>query len=219
MPSLIAYTKAQLVERVTKHLVSDFPGQDWKISSNEMLLYIDQSLAFTVVGQMYAMAKVEGNLATPEGWLTTYNVASPSVDTPSGYWYVTLPQPPVSLPLGYSINRVYAAEAGSGQSMDFFPIKAKRVGYRKYMPMPTGGRYWVDGSKLWLAANDGGSLNQYTFYVNMIKTRTESMSETMNLPDDAIEIIFQMTVKTILQRYAIPQDTVLDNLPPGNKAS
>ena len=85
--------------------------------------------------------------------------------------------------------------------------------------MPTGGRYWVDGSKLWLAANDGGSLNQYTFYVNMIKTRTESMSETMNLPDDAIEIIFQMTVKTILQRYAIPQDTVLDNLPPGNKAS
>lgn len=219
MASLIAYTKQQLIERVTKHLVGDFPGQDWKISDNEMLLYIDQSLAYILIGQVYANAKVEGNLAMPEAWLTTYNVSTPSQDIPSGYWYVTLPQPPVSLPLGYSINRVYAAEAGSGQSVDFLPIKAKRVGYRKYMPLPSGGRYWVDGSKLWLAMSDGSSLFTYTFYVNMAKTRTESLSETMNLPDDAIESIFQSTVKTILQRYQIPQDTVLDNLPPGNKTN
>lgn len=87
------------------------------------------------------------------------------------------------------------------------------------MPLPSGGRYWVDGSKLWLAMSDGSSLFTYTFYVNMAKTRTESLSETMNLPDDAIESIFQSTVKTILQRYQIPQDTVLDNLPPGNKTN
>src|SRR5689334_19873367 len=145
MASLIAYTKAQLIERIKKHLAGDFPGQDFKITDNEVLLYIDQSLAFTLIGQVYANAKIEGNLALPEAWLTTYNVGSPSMDSPSGYWYCTLPQPPVSLPLGYSINRVYAAQAGSGQSMDFFLIKAKRVGYRKYMPMPSGGRTWVDG--------------------------------------------------------------------------
>lgn len=219
MASLIAYTKAQLCERIEKHLNSDFPGQDWKITRNEMILYIDQSLAFTLIGQVYANAKVEGNLAVPEAWLTTYNVSTPSQDAPSGFWFLTLPQPPVSLPLGYSINRVYAAQAGSGQSFDFLPIKAKRVGYRKYMPFPSGGRYWVDGSKLWLAMSDGGSLGSYTFYVNMAKTRTESATETMNLPDDAIEAIFQATIKTILQRYQIPQDVVEDNLPAGNKTS
>lgn len=219
MASLVLYTKQMLVERLTKHLVSDFPGQDWKISDQEMMLYIDQSLAYIMVGQVYANAKVEGNLAVGEAWLTTYTLSTLAQDTPSGYWYSTLPQPPVNLPLGYSINRVYAAEAGSGQSQDFLPIKAKRVGYRKYMPMPTGARYWVTGSKIWMTMNDGSSLNSYTVYVEMVKTRTESLTETLNLPDDAIEAIFQSTVKTILQRYSIPQDTVLDNLPPGNKTS
>lgn len=219
MASLIAYTKLSLIQRIEKHLNSDFPGNDWKISQNEMLLYIDQSLAYTMVGQTYALAKIEGSMAVPEAWLVNYNVSTPSQDVPSGYWYVTLPQPPVSLPLGYSINRVYAAEAGSGQSMDFLPIKAKRVGYRKYMPMPGGGRYWVDGSKMWLASSDGSSLNSYTFYVNMVCTRTQDINETMNLPDDAIEAIFQSVLKTVLSRYSIPQDQVLDNLPPGNKAS
>lgn len=219
MASLVSYTKGSLVERIEKHLESDFPGADFKLTPREILLYIDQSLAFTLVGQVYQMAKVEGNIALPEGWLTTYNVSTPTVDAPSGYWFCTLPQPPVSLPLGYSINRVYTAIAGSGQSFDFFAIKAKRVGIRKYMPLPTGARYWVTGTKLWLAASDGSSLSSFTIYVEMAKTRTESMNETMNLPDDAIEAIFQDTIKTISQRFSLPQDQVLDNLPQGNKAS
>lgn len=219
MASLIPYTKSQLVERITKHLVGDFAGQDFKITPNEVLLYIDQALAFTLIGQVYNNAKVEGNIAVPESWLTIYTLSTLTQDTPSGYWYSTLPQPPVSLPLGYSISRVYAAETGSGQSMDFLPIKQKRVSYRKMLPFPSGARYWVTGSEIWMAMNDGSSLFQYTVYVEMAKTRTESMDETMNLPDDAIEAIFQSAVKTILQRYAIPQDQILDNLPPGNKTS
>lgn len=215
MASLISYTKLQLIQRIKQHIADGFPNDDFSVSDNETLLYIDQALAYILVGQVYANAKVEGNIAMPEAWLTTYNVSTPSLDTPSGYWYCTLPQPPVSLPLGYSINRVYAAQAGSGQSMDFFLIKAKRVGYRRYMPMPTGGRAWVDGSKLWLAANDGSSLSGYTFYVNMAKTRTENINETMNLPDDAIEVIFQNVVAKLIQRIQTPRDIVKDFQPEG----
>lgn len=219
MASLIPYTKKMLVERIRRHIANGWPTSSFTASENEVLLYIDEALAPTVIGQVYAGAKVEGNLIVPEGWLTTYNVSTPVQDSPSGYWYCTLPQPPVSLPLGYSINRVYVAQAGSGQSMDFFLIEAKRVGMRKYMPMPSGGRCWVDGSKLWLAANDGSMLSQYTFYVNMIKTRTESMTETMNLPDDAIKLIFDTVVGRLVQRMQLPKDIVLDDLPSGNKSS
>jgi hypothetical protein len=219
MASLIAYTKQSLIERIRRHVANDFPASSFSTSENEVLLYIDQALAFLMVGQTYQMAKVEGNLAVPEGWLTTYNVSIPSVDIPSGYWYCTLPQPPVSLPLGYSINRVYAAQAGSGQGIDFFPIKAKRVGYRKYMPMPEGARYWVDGSKLWLAANDGSSLLSYTIYVNMVKTRTESLSEVMNIPDDAIEGIFNNVVQKLVHRLQLPKDIIVDDISAGNKSS
>lgn len=219
MASLISYTKAQLVERVKKHIANGFPDASFSTTDNEILLYIDQAAAYTMVGQVYAGAKVEGNLAMPEAWLTTYTLSTLAKDSPSGYWYATLPQPPVSLPLGYSINRVYAAEAGSGQSQDILPIKAKRVGYRKFMPLPDGARYWVTGSKIWLAMNDGSSMLEYTVYVEMAKTRTESMTETMNLPDDAIEAIFQNVVAKLIQRMQLPKDVVLDDIGAGNKTS
>lgn len=219
MASLISYTKAQLVERVKRHIANGFPDASFSTTDNEILLYIDQAAAYTMVGQVYAGAKVEGNLAMPEAWLTTYTLSTLVKDGPSGYWYATLPQPPVSLPLGYSINRVYAAEAGSGQSQDILPIKSKRVGYRKFMPLPDGARYWVTGSKIWLAMNDGSSMLEYTVYVEMAKTRTESMTETMNLPDDAIEAIFQNVVAKLIQRMQLPKDVVLDDIGAGNKTS
>lgn len=219
MASLVLYTKAQLIERVKKHMVDDFPTADFSTTDKEVMLYIDQALAYTLVGQVYAGAKVEGNIAVPEAWLTTYTLAAISQDNPSGYWYGTLPQPPVSLPLGYSIGRVYAAEAASGQSMDFFLIKAKRVGYRKYMPMPSGARAWVTGSKIWLAANDGSSLSNYTVYVEMAKTRTESLTETLNMPDDAIELVFNNVIAKLKDRLQLPKDIIQDDVSTGNKSS
>lgn len=219
MASLISYTKKMLVQRIRQHMADDFPSAEFGSTTNEVLLYIDQAAAYTLIGQVYGNAKVEGNIAVPEAWLTTYTLSSISKDTPSGYWYSTLPQPPVSLPLGYSISRVYAAESGSGQSQDFLPIKAKRVSYRKMMPMPSGARYWVTGSKIWMAANDGSSLSSYTIYVEMAKTRTESLDEVMNLPDDAIEAIFQNVVAKLKDRMAIPKDIVVDDISAGNKTS
>lgn len=216
MASLIAYTKEMFIERIKRHIANGWPTSSFTASTNEILLYIDQGIAYTLVGQVYAGAKVEGNLVMPEAWLTTYTLATLAQDSPSGYWFSTLPQPPVSLPLGYSINRVYAAQAGSGQSQEILPIKAKRVGYRKMMPMPQGARYWVTGSKIWLAMNDGSSMLEYTVYVEMAKTRTESLTEVMNMPDDAIELVFNNVVGKILQRMGIPKDVVQDDLPSGN---
>src|ERR1700742_1324044 len=120
--SYIDYTKAQLLERIKKHVSDGFGGDDISVADEEFLLYIDSALAYRMVGQVYENAKIDGNLAMPEAYLTTYLISTISQDSATGYWYVTLPQPPVSLPLGYSINRVYSASNGS-VSQDFFPIK------------------------------------------------------------------------------------------------
>lgn len=219
MASLIAYTKKMLIQRIRQHMVDDFPSAEFGATEREVLLYIDQAAAVAVIGQVYNNAKIEGNICVPEAWLTTYTLDTLQKDTPSGYWYSTLPQPPVSLPLGYSISRIYAAEAGSGQSQDFLPIKAKRVSFRNMMPMPSGARYWVTGSKIWLAANDGGSLFSYTVYAEMIKTRTDDINEVMNLPDDAIENIFQNVVSKLKDRLQLPKDIIVDDISAGNKSS
>lgn len=219
MASLIPYTKQQLVERVRRHIVNDFPSSDLSISVNEVLLYIDQAVAFNMVGQVWNMAKVEGNIVMPEAYLTTYHLSTLSYDTLTREWYTTLPQPPVSLPLGYSITDVYPVLAGSGRGESFFPIKSKRTAYRKFMPTPVGGSYKVQGDKIILAASDGGSLLSYTFYVEMAKSRTESLTETLNLPDDAIELIFNNVIAKLKDRLQLPQDVIQDDISTGNKTS
>jgi hypothetical protein len=125
----IVYTKKSLVERVQRHLANNFPSDDSSLSETEVLLMIDQSLAFSMVGNVYAGAKVEGAIAVPEAYLTTYLIGGLVKNYNTDEWYASLPQPPVSLPLGYSVTNVYFATPGSGKSQasTAYRIKARRL--------------------------------------------------------------------------------------------
>lgn len=218
MASLIPHTKKMLVERCKRHMNDGFPTASFGASDNEVLLYIDEAVAFSMVGQVYEQAKIEGNLAMPEAYLTTYSLSLlQNINT--GEWYTTLPQPPVSLPLGYSINRVYFASTMNGVSQEVLPISAKRRGYRNNMPRPAGAEYWVEGTTMWVTANDGSPLSGLTLYVNMAKSRTEDINETLNFPDDIIEGVFNKVIAKLTNRLQVPKDIISDNLPAGNKTS
>jgi hypothetical protein len=164
----------------------------------------------------YQNAKVEGALAVAEAFLITYNITTISQDQNTGYWFATLPQPPLSLPLGYSINRVYFASTANGISQDATPIKAKRLGYRNNMPFPTGVRYWVENSILWLAANNNMPLLGQNLYVQMPSSRTADMNAPMSIPDDIIDYIFNTATQTLSKKFTEPRDVVKDYLPSGN---
>lgn len=218
MASLILHTKKMLVERIRRHVQDGFPSASFSASEKEVLLYIDEAVAFGMVGQVYEQAKIEGNLVMPEAYLTTYTL-SLLQDINTSEWYTTLPQPPVSLPLGYSINRVYFASTMNGISQEVPPISAKRRGYRNNMPRPSGAEYWVENSKLWVTANDGSPLAGLNLYVQMAKSRTDDINETLNFPDDIIEGVFNKVVAKITNRLQLPKDIVNDGLPAGNKTS
>lgn len=208
-----------LVERLRRHANNNFPNSSYSVSEKEMLLYIDQALAFNAVGQVFAGAKVLGTLEVPEGYLTTYALPALAQNSVTNDWYTTLPQPPVSLPLGYSITRCYFAQAGLGRSQEILLIKSKRAGYRNNMPRPAGAEATVNGDQIFITANDGSPLLGITVYVEMLNTRTSAITDTLNLPDDAIEGIWNLAVQKLNDRLQKPQDIISDNLPSGNKSS
>lgn len=215
----LGYTWLQLIVRLEKHINNDYPGTDFSITRNELLLYITEAMASTIIGNMYNSAKVSQSLEMPDAYIIQYTLPALTQDTVSGYWNTTLPQPPLSLPLGYSINRIYPATSGFGQGTDVILIKPKRVGRRKKMPMQFGVRGWVTGQKLWLAASDGGSLFGQTFYAEMPITRPTALTDTLNMPDDAQEAVFLKVVAKLKDRFGIPQDVIQDDLPAGRKDS
>jgi len=216
MASLITYSKRQLIQRLRQHLANDFPDAEFPISEREMLLYIDEALAFNLVGQVYAAAKIEGVLVVPEAYYITYSLPALVQDSVTSWWYTTLPQPPISLPLGYSIDHVYFASTTNGVSQPVNMIERKRIAYRNYMPKPAGANCWVEGSRIWVEANDGSPLSNQNLYVSMVTTRTENMNDTMSLPDDAIKGIFNIVIPQCIQRMQMPRDIIVDEVKQGN---
>jgi len=215
----LSYSWGQFIERLGRHINNNFPTAEFSVSDNEMLLYINEAMSFGLVGQVWNGAKVTGVMEVPDAYMATFQLAALTQDSVTRNWYSTMPQPPLSLPLGYSVNRVYFANTTDGEGIDCLPIKAKRVGYRKNMPMPFGVRYWVEGKKIWLAASDGSSLLGQDCYIQMPSTRATAITDAINLPDDAQKMIFDLVVARLKERLQLPQDIIKDDLPSGNKSS
>lgn len=215
----LTYSWQMLIERLRRHIVNDFPTADLSVTDNEVLLLINESMSFNLVGQVWNNAKVLGVIEVPEAYEVTFQLAALKQDRVTRYWYSTMPQPPLSLPLGYSVNRVYFAMSANGIGVDCLPIKAKRNGYRNFMPMPFGVRYWIENSKVWLAASDGSSLLNQTCFIQMPSTRAVNLTDAIPLPDDATEMIFTKVLARLKDRLQLPQDVIQDDLSPGNKSS
>lgn len=209
----IVYSKATLIERIKRHFNNDFPNTDFKVSDNEILLYIDAAIPFVMKGAMFENAKVTGVLEVPEAYLVTYLLSPITKNAATNEWKATLPQTPLALPSGYAITDVYASADGQGRGQSFYPTKTKRVPYRNLMPKPSGSFYRVNGNVIYMQSSIGAPLNGLSVYVEMPISRTDDISAVMPVPDDAIEAIFQTVVKNLSQRYQFGKDNILDNEP------
>jgi hypothetical protein len=220
MPLPLPYTKQQLIQRIRKHVTnSRFLTDDYAPSDNEILLYIDSAIPIIMKGQMFENAKVTGVLDVPEAYLVTYNFTISNQDPNTNEWFVTLPQPPHALPTGYDIPNVYIANESTGRTLNAYPVNVKRNAYRDNMPRPSGVLYRVNGVTLFLNSGDGSPLLNQKLFVQLPIARTTDITEAMNVPGDAIQMIFDEVVKRLLQRYGVPQDVVQDDLTAGNKSS
>lgn len=215
----LGYTWQQLIERIGRHINNDFPNAEFSVFDSEMLLYINEAMSSGIIGQVYGGAKVLGTLEMPEAYIVQFQLAALTQNSISKKWETTLPQPPLSLPLGYSVNRVYPANAANGEGSDVIFLKAKRVGRRKNMPLQFGvyGEFKNKTIALW--ASNGTSLLGQTFYAEMPSTRAVNLSDSIPLPDDATEAIFSKVVARLKERLQLPQDIIQDDLPQGNKSS
>jgi len=215
----IPYSKRMLVQRIRKHMADGYPNDDFSASTNEIMLYVDQALAMQIRAAAYENAKVEGVLEVPEAFLVTFQLDAPVYDDFTNEWVSTLPQTPISLPIGYSINSGYIADVSNGRSQDIIWIKGKRIGYRRNLPKMDGIYGRVENNTVRLQASNYMSLLGLNIFIQMPFSRTKDLDEPMALPDDVIDAIFMRVVTMLKDRMSIPKDIILDDLPAGNKSS
>lgn len=213
----INYSRRTLIQRCIQDVSKDFPSSEFPISENEVHLYLDQAIAFTCVGNIYAGAKLSGVLEVPEGYLATFQMDALVQDVNTGEWYATLPQVPLSLPIGYSVTDAYLANPTNGQSQSVLWVKAKRRPFRDFMPKPSGIHGRLENERIYLKATNGQPLSEETLFVQMPSTRNTDLDAILTIPDDAIESVFEAVTAKMRRRLGMPLDAIKDDLPVNTK--
>jgi hypothetical protein len=219
MASIVSYTKRMFCERLSKHINDGWAGNDFKITTNELCLYIDAGIPYVMKGQMYENAKAVGVFETIDAYLVSYAITGLTKNSATNEWVAILPQTPLALPTGYNITDAYISDTSYGRGQSVFITQTKRVPYRANLPKPSGVFARVEYNKMYLQSYNGMSLLNQTLNVQMPISRTEDLDAEMNMPDDAIQPLFDYVIKQVASRYQLPNDIVADNLPAGNKSS
>ena len=215
-------TYGKFVEQIKRFVSNGWPDIADNYTDNEILMYIYQMTAAEIVIASTNNMKYTGFFSTPEGFITNYDFPANlfNKDANTGYYYVTLPEPPVNLPIGYSIQSPVFVGLGS-ESFPLIWVQTFQRGYATKLPLPNYGVFcFVQNNTLFLDTQQQSLFNSgLTLRVPMLSSRSTTGADTdlMNVSDDQQAAIFDMVVDKLTGRINRPQVLTNDgnNIPIG----
>lgn len=207
-------TWAVAAERIKRRLYNGWPSIAENTTPNEIYLYLYEAIATVITQKSERGLAVEGIRAIPEGFITTYSFTNFTKDQIRGYYTVTLQQPPVGLPLGYSIISPYFATVGQ-VSYPLIAIHPFQRGYYDKLPSPNFGVYYfVENSTFFMDFKGQDTSIVGTLYIPMLSPRgaTGQDTDVINIPDEAMSMVFDMVVQKLTQRLEVISDTINDGV-------
>jgi hypothetical protein len=212
--TISSITYAVAVERIKRRIFNGWPTVAENLSNNELLLYLYEAIALVMVQTSNNGLQVDGIRSIPEGFITTYKFTSFTKDTLTGYYTFILPHAPIGLPLGYSILSPYFASA-SGTSYPLIAVHPYQRGYYDKIASPKYGIfYFVENNDFYIDFRGADAMAVGTLYVPMLSPRPQTGNDTdlVNLPDDAMSMVFDIVVNKLTQRLKAPQDNLNDGV-------
>lgn len=205
-----------LIERIRLRLYNGWASIADNIEDGEIVLYIQEAIAVVITQMSNQGLSVDGVRSIPEGFITTYKFAASTIlkDKDTGYYKLTLPQPPINLPLGYSVISPYFAKSAS-VSLPLIPIHPYQRSYNKTLPTPNYTIfYFVENNTMYLDLAENSIYETGTLYVPMLSPRSATGKDTdlINMPDDAVSMVFDFVIAKLTQRLQTPTDNVNDGV-------
>ncbi len=209
----MAYTtRQQLIDRILRFYYDGVPDDSATITHNEIDLYINDAIATVINKQAMDEYNITGIMSVPEGYITTYTVPTPSLNDQTGFYQSTLPHPPMGLPGESGVVGVYFG-GGWGQSKPVLHVKPHEVDYFSFMPMPPQAAfYWVETRNIYFWCRTDLSHITDTIYIRMATNVQADNSAILNVPPEAVELIFADVLQRLMPRKGIVQDNVEDGI-------
>ena len=209
----MAYTtRQQLIDRILRFYYNDFPGDDAIISNNEIDLYINDAIASVATKQAMDAYNITGIVSVPEGYITTYTLTTPTLDDNTGFYSTAIPHPPIGLPDLASVVGVFFGGA-RGQSKPILYISPREMDYFLFMPKPPQAAfYWIENSTIYFWCRTDLSHTTDNIYIRMATNVQSGANDVLNIPPEAVDLVFTSVIQKILQRKGIVPDLINDGI-------
>ena len=203
-------TRKQLIDRILRYYYDGVPDEAATITENEVDLYINDAIASVMNKQAMDAYNITGIMSVPEGYVTTYTISTPSLNDSSGFYTSSIPHPPMGLPGDSGVVGVYFG-GGMGQSKPVLYVAPHEVDYFMFMPKPPQAAfYWIEGSTIYFWARTDLTRTNDTIYIRMATNVQNSNSTVLNIPPDAIDLVFSSVIQKLMPRKGIVQDLIND---------
>jgi hypothetical protein len=204
----------QLIERVRRWLSNQWPDIADTTTNNEVALYVYEAIGEVITQQANQQYTATGIYPDQDSFVTNYSFpcTTLSYNFSSQVHTLTLPFPPINLPLGYSIKAPYFSGIGApGKSAPLLPVHGYQKGYSSELPMPddVAATYEVEGNQMNIYVTSGImlTLTGWTLNIPMLSARSKTGSDDdlINLPDGEMSMVFDIVTGKLANKLNRPR--------------
>jgi hypothetical protein len=203
-------TRKVLIEQIRRLYYGGTPSDDSNLTEKEVNHYINQAIAYIAKVNYTDSIKIDGIETVSDAFYTTFKNLAVAKDNDTGYYYATLPEPPLGLSRGYGISSV-TFPINTGLAKAPTAVSPREVDYIEQIKLPPSKIfYWAEGNKLWMKSYT--NLVGKFAIVRMISAENSDMTAELNVPAEYISDIINWILNQLKIRKQMPEDTTNDGV-------
>lgn len=203
-------TRKVLIEQIRRLYYGGTPSDDSNLTEKEVNQYINQAIAYIAKVNYTDSIKIDGIENVSDAFYTTFKNITVAKDNDTGYYYATLPHPPVGLSRGYGIASV-TFPVNTGLAKAPTAVSPREVDYIEQIKLPPSKIfYWAEGGKLWMKSYT--NLVGKFAIVRMISSENSDLTAELNVPAEYISDMINWIIDQLKLRKQMPEDTTNDGI-------
>lgn len=203
-------TRNELIAQIRRMYYGGVPAEEASLREKEVNQYINQAIAYVAKENYVDHIKLDGLENIDDAFYTTFKNFSVSKDNDTGYYYTTLPHPPLGLSRGYGIADV-TFPVNTGLAKNPIPISPRELEYVDMVKIPPSKIfYWCEGDKLYFKSYI--NLVGKSPIVRMISNENSDFTAELNVPAEYIPSMINWIMTQLNVRKQMSGDLIREGV-------
>ena len=203
-------TRNELIAQIRRMYYGGVAAEEANLREKEVNQYINQAIANVAKENYVDHIKLDGLENVDDAFYTTFKNFSVSKDNDTGYYYTTLPHPPLGLSRGYGIADV-TFPVNTGLAKNPIPISPRELEYVDMVKTPPSKIfYWCEGDKLYFKSYI--NLVGKSPIVRMISNENSDLTAELNVPAEYIPSMINWIMTQLNVRKQMSGDLIREGV-------